>query len=175
MVAYDSTGLVFAIAAPSADAQQYHVHLYDARNYSGGAFAELTVAQSDLVVALEQHSLPAERATAAWKSMEFNRAGDRILVSAERGLAIVLDGFEGTIQRVMVEEGDGTAVCCFTSDDKTVLQGGNPDGSISCWNIEMGTVQKKLTGHVGPVKCIASNPMYTQIASSCTQTALWTW
>lgn len=175
LVAYDSTGLVFCIAAKDDQQQQYFLHLYDARNYGGGAFAELKVTRANLMAAIEQQpGISPYGADSLWKSVQFNKAGDRLLVAAERGMAFVLDGFEGTVLQVIETKSDADAVCCFATDDSTVLLG-NDDGSISCWSVKTWTMEKKLAGHLGPVKYIASNPKYTQFASSCSQTALWTW
>jgi COMPASS component SWD2 len=182
---FDSTGLVFAIAAAMADDSKeagHYLHLYDARNYAAGAFAELKVAREDLEKAIQSHAAAtisqeraAELSRADWASMQFNASGNQILVGAGQGMSIVLDGFEGTVQRVLVDRpSSASSCCCFTSDDKTVLQG-NDDGSITCWSVESGTVVKRLEGHPGPVTCVAANPMYTQIASACANTALWTW
>jgi COMPASS component SWD2 len=181
LAAFDSTGLVFAVTAAMAGGMGHYLHLYDARNYSAGAFAELKVTQLDLETAIQSHvSVDPDRARELsqvdWMSMEFNVSGNQIMIGAEKGMCVLLDGFEGTVQRVLVgpKSTDRDAVSCYTPDDMTVLQG-NDDGSISCWNVATGTITKTLTGHPGPVTCIAANPKYTQIASACTQTALWTW
>jgi len=112
--------------------------------------------------------------------MKFNKSGKQILVTTESGLVIMVDGYDGKVTNVFLSEGangaPGTqpAAACFTSDDQTVLCG-NEDGTISCWDVATGSLVKKLKGHVGHVACIASNPKYAQIASSCTNTALWLW
>ena len=154
-----------------------YLHLYDARNYAAGAFAELTVSQSSIENAIkQQQTIAADRAAqmskTEWKSIEFNVQGSRILVTGDRGLALLLDGFAGTVQRSISSEGGMSA--CFTPDDKTVLMG-NQDGSISCWNVLTGTVVKKLEGHTGSVGAIAANPKFQMFASCCSNTALWQW
>lgn len=94
---------------------------------------------------------------------------------------IIVDGYDGSITNVFFAEGlDGTpmsgvtAGACFTSDGNTVLVG-NANGTISCYDAINGTMVKQLKGHVGAVGCIESNPKYAQIASSCTNTAIWLW
>lgn len=178
---YDSTGLVFAVMAAMSGAKGHYVHLYDARNYSEGPFSEMKVSQSDLETAIQSHvSATPDRvkslSQADWTSIQFNLPGNQILIGAEQGMCILLDGFEGTVQRVLVEprETKRSAVCCFASDDRTVLQG-NYDGTISCYNVDTGTVVQTLQGHPGPVNAIASNPRMCQIVSACMQTALWCW
>jgi WD40 repeat protein len=112
--------------------------------------------------------------TADWSSLQFNESGNQILVGTEKGMSIVLDGFEGAVQRVFTGTSQRPAVSCITSDDKTLLMG-NDDGSVTGWSLESGTMLKRLEGHTGPVKSIASNPKYAQFASCCKQTALWVW
>jgi WD40 repeat protein len=184
MAQYDSTGLVIAISTMMKNQAGHHLHMYDARNYQAGAFAELKVLRTDVETAIAQHVNvavipPANVAglgPCVWKSLQFNKGGDRLLVRAEKGLTLLLDGFDGTVQKAFCT-GRPTArdaVACFASDDKTVLQG-NDDGSITCWDIDTGMNIRTLSGHIGPVSCLASNPKYTQLASSCSQTALWIW
>ena len=157
------------------------MHLYDARQHSSGGFAELQVQQTDLEKAIQsQGTVTPDRASelsrATWNSIEFNASGNQLIVGTEKGMSIVLDGFEATVQRVFCPamKTDRAAVSCFTPDDKTVLQG-NDDGSITCYNAETGSVVKKLEGHNGPVSCIRPNPKFAQFASCCSSTALWTW
>lgn len=178
MARFDATGLVFAISTAMKENAGNYLHMYDARNYGAGAFAELKVMREDVEKALQ--SIPSANAVGLsqcrWKSLQFNQSGDRVLVGAEKGLSLLLDGFEGTVQRAVSSTHPTTrdAVACFSADDKTILQG-NDDGSINCLDIASGNVVKTLTGHLGPVTCIAANPKFAQVASSCSQTALWVW
>jgi WD40 repeat protein len=118
-----------------------------------------------------------ELGNADWTGVKFNKSGKHLLVTTNKGSALLLDGYDGSIVHVFVGEGDNLKqpmAACFSSDDKTILAG-NSNGTISCWDAESGELIKKLEGHVGRVGCIASNPKYAQIASSCTNTALWLW
>jgi COMPASS component SWD2 len=182
LVAFDYTGLVFAVtAAMTGETKGYYLHLYDARNHVAGAFAELKILDQDLEIAIQSHiNVEPDRAKelrqAPWKSIQFNVAGDRILIRTGNGMSIILDGFTGAIQRIIGGQypTERNTVSCFTPDDETLLMGNN-DGTISCWNIQSGSVIKTLTGHIGPVSCLAANPKYNQIASACSQTAIWNW
>jgi WD40 repeat protein len=178
---FDSTGLVFAVSASIAGGKGQYVHLYDARQYGAGGFAELTVSPEGVGSAIaSQIGGPAVNeysSTAPWTSLVFNASGNQLLAGTTEGLAIILDGFEATVQRVVAPNtklSDAGAVCCFTSDDKTVLLG-NLDGSISCYNVDTGTVVKSLMGHTGPISAIAANPKFAQFASACSNTAMWSW
>jgi WD40 repeat protein len=153
-----------------------YVHLYDARNYAQGAFCEFKIAHSALETAIQKQDGFAGNAADMAKQqitfMSFNASGNQLLVTGNDGLAFLLDGFEGTIQKSLCSQGALSA--CYTPDDKTVLMG-NKDNTISCWNVDKGNVVKHLGGHTGPVSCVAANPTKEMFASSCTSTALWLW
>jgi COMPASS component SWD2 len=183
VAAFDSTGLVFcASAAMSGDPGSHYVHLYDARNYSGGAFAEFKVLKSDLEKSILSHvSMDVSRASllsqSIFRSVQFNLSGSSIMIGTDNSLIILIDGYEGNIQRVIYDaknSSDRPAVASFSSDDKTVLCG-NENGTITCWDLGSGLAVKQLEGHLGPVNCIAMNPKFVQMASACTQTAIWRW
>jgi len=64
LAAFDSTGLVFAVTAPmaanstaasAAGGGGQHLHLYDAQNYTSGAFTEWQVTWSALEQCMPQH------------------------------------------------------------------------------------------------------------------------
>jgi COMPASS component SWD2 len=168
---FDSTGMVFAVMAGMAGGHGHYVHLYDARNYSGGAFSELQVLTTAVREAMTTHrvsSPPAEPLT--FNSLKFNLSGNRMLAQSDQGLAVVLDGYEGTVQRIFQSESSSRGtVSCFTPDDQSLLMGAE-DGTINCWNIQSGIHVKQLKGNTGPVRAIDCNPKYQQIASSCTST-----
>ena len=181
LAVFDGSGLVFGIAAQKKDLSGHYLHLYDARNYNAGAFAELQVPAESLAKKIEEVGVPNARATALaqqpWHSMKFNVSGNQILVTGGECLCVLLDGFEGMVQKALMNPSTiqrKAGVACFSADDQYVLSG-KEDGNIDCWNVASGSVLKTLVGHNGPVSCIASNPMYAQFASSCRETALWIW
>ncbi len=121
--------------------------------------------------------IASDLSNAEWNSIKFNTSGKHLLVSSKKASAYMLDGYDGSVVNVFVGSGEklkDPMPVCFSSDDKTVL-GGNSNGTISCWDANDGELIKTLEGHVGRVTCIASNPKFAQIASSCTNTALWLW
>lgn len=181
LAVFDSTGLVFAASAAMAGGQGHYVHLYDARNHEAGAFCEFKIAMTSIEESIVSHTgsrRAAELARSAMTSLEFNLSGSQILAGFDNGLALVINGYEGHIERVVAENnGAGShrpAVVAFTPDDRTILCG-NEDGSIDCWDFASGTRVKHLTGHASPVTCVAANPKFSQLASTCSQTALWLW
>ena len=95
-----------------------------------------------------------------------------MLVTGQNGLVVVLDGYEGTIQRSFSSTGVNCA--CWTPDDKTVLTG-NDEGHILCWNVDTGAMIRKLEGHPGSVSWVGVNAKYNLFASCDANTALWIW
>lgn len=181
LAVFDGSGLVFGIAAQKSDLSGHYLHLYDARNYGAGAFAELQVPAEALVKTMEEKGITSARAATLaqqpWHSLTFNVSGNQILVTGGEGLCVLLDGFEGTVQKALMHPDNAqskAAVACFSTNDQYVLSG-KEDGNIDCWNLASGTVFKTLKGHNGPISCIAANPKYTQFASSSRETALWIW
>ena len=181
LAVFDASGLIFGIAAQKKDLSAHYLHLYDARNYSAGAFAELSVSAESLSKKMQDAGLDGTRAATLaqqpWQSMKFNASGNQILVTGGEGLCVLLDGFEGTVQNALMHPSivqKRPAVACFSSDDKYVLSG-KEDGNIDCWNVATSQVQKTLEGHNGAVHCIAANPAYAQFASAYRETALWIW
>lgn len=152
-----------------------YIHLYDVRNFSGGAFSEMQVQSKDVQEAIAtQRIANAPSKPLTWKSIDFNLSGNRILVESDEGLTLVLDGYEGTVQRIFQSTAGNSTCACFTPDDQSVLIA-NDAGSIDCWNVQARTMVKTLEGHLGPVGALQCNPKYSQIASSCTNTSLWIW
>jgi COMPASS component SWD2 len=144
----------------------------------------MTVERSKLLSAIQNKVPSSEVASqlcdSEWKRMQFNKSGKQILVTTNSGLIVMVDGYNGSITNVFVSDGckgntpsrKTSAPACFSEDDNTVFCG-NEDGSISCLDATTGVLVKKLEGHVGGVTCIATNPKFQQIASTCTNTAIW--
>jgi WD40 repeat protein len=150
------------------------IHLYDARNFTGGAFSEMKVLTKDLESAMATHRVSSRADSVAWKAISFNGSGNQMLVQADPGLAILLDGYEGTILKIFESKTSKGTVSCFTPDDQYVLMG-TEAGTIEVYSVQSGSLVKTLEGHLGPVTALACNPKYAQIASSCSNTCLWIW
>lgn len=178
---FDSTGMVFGVSAQTADAQL--INLYDARNYGAGPFSEMKVTQASIDSAVQGTGLSPKTTVqlsyAPWRSLSFNASGKQLLVLADGGVGFVVDGYEGTIDSVLLAKGAGSSSApplgaCFTPDGQNVL-GGNSDGTVTCWEAKSGKILGTLEGHTGPVRGVACNPKFAQFASSCSNTALWQW
>lgn len=83
----------------------------------------MKVSATDFDQAMTTHRVTPPAGPIEWKSIDFNANGNQILIHADPGLALVLDGYEGTIQRIF-QSSSGTATSsCFTPDDQCVLMG----------------------------------------------------
>jgi COMPASS component SWD2 len=178
---FDHTGMIFTVMAEMPKNDGHYIHLYDARNYGGGAFSEWKITTQSIHDAMKTHRITTkvdDSNSLTINKIDFNSAGDRILCQSKEGIAIIIDGFEGTIQRIFEPSAPLTSkgtVSCFTPDGKSVLMG-NDTGSIDVYDIQSGTIVKQLgsvdNGNdttVG-VTALTCNPKYKQIASSCTNT-----
>lgn len=161
------------------------MHLYDARNFTGGPFAEMKTTRQDIESKVRTCGCTPERAyalsKAEWTSMEFNKSGKQILIGTMGGIALSVDGYEGTLLHAFqAEAGPGGSsnksttpmAACFTPDDASIICG-NDDGTVSCYQADSGLLARKLRGHVDRVGAVAANPKYAQLGSACTNTAVW--
>jgi COMPASS component SWD2 len=175
-VVFDSTGMVFAVMAQQrpSHGDGHYIHLYDARNFQGGAFSEMSISNQALLDAMAAHHISTPySSTITLNKIDFNVSGNRMLVQSDQGLAFVLDGYDGNVQRV-VAPGDSSSsgtVSCFTPDDQSVLLGSD-HGCIDVYDIASGACIKQMEGHPpsSRINAIACNPKYQQIASSCRST-----
>jgi len=172
LATFDSSGLVFAIAAAKENGKDYLLNLYDARNFSGGSFSDLEVTHDALSSNAQTHASNAALANGDWKSLSFNKAGSRIVVGNDMGATFLLDGYEGTVLRTFVGAVNQPAVSCITGDDRSLLVA-EGDGSISCWELESGVMKKRVEAHPESIRCLAANPKHAQFASAAKETALW--
>lgn len=165
VASFDATGLVFSVGATLPDG--HHIHLYDARNASAGAFDEFLITPSTIQqqVAIGNTTL---------KSLQFSPSGNQMLMGTNEGVSFLLDGFKGTIQKAIGTPNEPSVVC-FASDDTTVLEG-RAGGIVACWNAQSGQgIQSLTTGSPQPITAVASNPKFKQIASGGNDIALWIW
>ena len=186
---FDGTGLVYGVAMQSGDGSCHNVHLYDARKYSVGPFAEFKLMRSSVRESLSsKNGFSSESAemmslTATWNNMQFSADGKDILISCDHGIALTMDGYTGLLKHVYVREdvlpseaeNIPAAVACYTPDDKSILIGGSNDGVVRCYDSQgEGTLQFELSGgHVGRVSRIACSPRISVIATGSIYTGLW--
>lgn len=187
IVAYDATGMVFAVGIN----QYSRILLYDQANYDKAPF--LTIPLEDPTLALI--SYPPR--PICMTSMSFSLNGKYLLVGCSGNAHYVLDAFDGALiakleghsglERKSInvqlgiepQKGISGEEVCWTPDSKYVVSG-SLDGKIVIWDLqnlpqraeaERGKhplrVQPMtaLDGHPGPARCVKFNPRFAMMCS----------
>ncbi|KAL6937331.1 member of Set1p complex, histone methyl transferase [Hanseniaspora osmophila] len=153
-VAYDPSGLVFALGNPSGN----EIGLYNIKSLRDLPF---------LVIKLDR------RFENQWNKLEFSNCGRYILVSGTSGKQLVLDAFDGTqlftlqgVKPFPYREFIDSGSACFTPDGNSVL-GTSYDGRIAVWDINNALSDRNLNPivNISGVKdssprCIKFNPKH---------------
>jgi len=195
IIAYDSSGIVFAVAV-----NNYHrILLYDQANYDKAPF---------LVIELEDPSLL--RVTYPPRpiyitSMSFSSNGQYLLIGCSGNAHYVLDAFHGSMiakleghtglerksmgapQIIEPTKGISGEEVSWTPDSKYVL-GGSLDGRVFIWDLQnlphRSESDRKLPpirvaplvaleGHPGPSRCVKFNPRFAMMCTAGNELAFW--
>jgi COMPASS component SWD2 len=188
VVAYDATGLVFAVAVNHYS----RILLYDQANFDKAPFLVITLEDPSLSLV----SYPPRPIYIT--SMSFSSNGKYLLVGCSGDAHYVLDAFEGHLlakleghiglerkksgAALSIEpvKGSSGEEVCWTPDSKYVI-GGSLDGKLLVWDMQnlptkTGTIDLRvhpmriqaytaLDGHPGPSRCVRFNPRF---AMACT-------
>jgi COMPASS component SWD2 len=191
VVAYDASGVVFAVAVN----QYSRILLYAQANFDKAPFLTITLEDSTLSLV----SYPPR--PIYMTSMSFSSNGKFLLVGCSGDAHYILDAFDGHLlakleghvgleRRKMgaslsiepVKGSSGEEVS-WTPDSKYVV-GGSLDGKICVWDVQnLQTVPSQgesnlqlplvtLEGHPGPTRCVKFNP---RLAMMCTAGAELVW
>lgn len=189
IVAYDSTGVVFAVAVN----RYSRILLYDQANFDKAPF--LTITLEDLSLSLVSFPPRAIYIT----SMAFSSNGKYLLVGCSGDAHYVMDAFEGHLLAKLVgyaslerrrpdtqlsiepQRGCSGEEVSWTPDSKYVV-GGGVDGRICVWDVQdleekTGPIDLKATprrlqpitkidGHPGPSRCVKFNPRLAMMATA---------
>ena len=98
----------------------------------------MKVLTKDVEQALAASSVGTRIDEIVWKTISFNASGNQMMVHADPALVIILDGFDGTVQRILESKSSKGTVSCFTPDDQFVLLG-TESGTIEVYNVLTGT------------------------------------
>ncbi|KAJ6570164.1 WD40-repeat-containing domain protein [Mycena vulgaris] len=187
IIAYDSTGVVFAVAVNNYS----RILLYDQANFDKAPFLVLV-------------SFPPR--AIYMTSMAFSSNGKYLLVGCSGDAHYIVDAFEGhllakleghvglerrtstTPQTIEPSKGSSGEEVGWTPDSKFVV-GGSLDGKIIIWDMQQlptktGDVDLKaaplrlqpmatLDGHPGPSRCVKFNPRLAMICSAGAELAFW--
>ncbi|EGN99097.1 hypothetical protein SERLA73DRAFT_137242 [Serpula lacrymans var. lacrymans S7.3] len=196
IVAYDTTGVVFAVAVNHYS----RILLYDQANFDKAPF--LTITLEDPTLALVSYPPRPIYMT----SLSFSSNGKYILVGCSGDAHYILDAFEGHLlakleghmglERRRLDapvsidpvKGNSGEEVSWTPDSKYVV-GGSLNGRIIVWDVQhlparTGTPDLKtpptriqplvnLEGHPGPSRCVRFNPRFAMMVTAGAELAFW--
>jgi len=188
IVAYDATGMVFAVAINHYS----RILLYDQANYDKAPFLTITLEDPTLSLISYPPRL------ICMTSMSFSLNGKYLLVGCSGGAHYVLDAFDGVLiakleghiglerknmnipLSIEPQKGISGEEVNWTSDSKYVISG-SLDGKIFVWDLQNlpqrpeGERSKHplriqplvvLDGHPGPSRCVKFNPRLAMMCSA---------
>lgn len=159
-IAYDPSGLVFAIGNPESG----EIGLYDTKQLKNGPFLIIKVNSSF---------------TTAWNKIEFSNDGKYLLLSSSRGTQLILDAMDGTqlfeltgTQPFPIREFTDSGSACFTPDGKFTLAT-DYSGRIGIYN-HADSISGRTLKPLGFIKAvpnscprtIAFNPKYSMFVTA---------
>ncbi|PCH42341.1 WD40 repeat-like protein [Wolfiporia cocos MD-104 SS10] len=196
IVAYDASGLVFAVAVNHYS----RILLYDQANFDKAPFLVITL--EDPTLALISFPPRAIYMT----SLAFSSNGKYLLVGCSGDAHYVLDAFEGhllakleghtglerrkltTPLGIEPQRGCSGEEVSWTPDSKYIMSG-SLDGKIVIWDVQslpikQGPVDLKtppsrlqpiaaLEGHPGPSRCVMFNPRLAMMCTAGAELAFW--
>lgn len=197
IVAYDVSGLVFAVAVNHYS----RILLYDHSQFDRAPF--LTITLEDPTLAFISYPPRAIYMT----SLSFSSNGKYLLVGCSGDAHYIIDAFEGHLlakleghaglERLRMDnplsiepvKGNSGEEVSWTPDSKFVV-GGSLDGKILVWdlqnlqtrenqpiNLQARPEQIKpmvtLDGHPGPTRCVKFNPRFAMMCTAGQELAFW--
>ncbi|KAH7911341.1 WD40-repeat-containing domain protein [Hygrophoropsis aurantiaca] len=196
IVAYDTTGVVFAVAVNNYS----RVLLYDQANFDKAPF--LTITLEDPTLALVSYPPRPIYMT----SLSFSSNGKYLLVGCSGDAHYILDAFEGHLlakleghvglerrrldapQSIDPVKGSSGEEVSWTPDSKYVV-GGSLNGRIAIWDMQnlptrSGPLDLKvpptriqplanIDGHPGPARCVRFNPRLAMMVTAGAELAFW--
>ncbi|KAF8072024.1 WD40-repeat-containing domain protein [Lyophyllum atratum] len=196
IIAYDATGIVFAVAVNHYS----RILLYDQNNYDKAPF--LTITLEDPTLSLISYPPRPIYMT----SMSFSSNGKFLLVGCSGDAHYIMDAYEGHLLAKLeghvglerrsisappsIEPAKGSSgeEVSWTPDSKYVV-GGSLDGKVLVWDVQSlqtktGPIDLKapptriqplvsLDGHPGPSRCVKFNPRVAMLCTAGSELAFW--
>ncbi|KAL0954652.1 hypothetical protein HGRIS_003604 [Hohenbuehelia grisea] len=196
IIAYDATGVVFAVAVNHYS----RILMYDQANFDKAPFLVITLEDPTLSLI----SYPPR--PIYMTSLSFSSNGKYLLVGCSGDAHYVVDAFEGHLlakleghtglerrkmgQPPSIEPSKGSSgeEVTWTPDSKYVVSG-SLDGRIFVWDVQnlptrTGDVDLKISptkiqplvtldGHPGPSRCVKFNPRFAMMCSAGAELAFW--
>ncbi|KZT07698.1 WD40 repeat-like protein [Laetiporus sulphureus 93-53] len=196
VVAYDASGLVFAVGVNHYS----RILLYDQANFDKAPFLVITLEDPTLALI----SFPPRMIYMT--SLSFSTNGKYLLVGCSGDAHYILDAFEGHLLAKLVghvglerrkmgtqigiepQRGCSGEEVSWTPDSKYIVSG-SLDGKVIVWDVQylpmkQGPVDLKanplvfkpfasLEGHPGPSRCVRFNPRFAMMCSAGAELAFW--
>ncbi|OCB84770.1 WD40 repeat-like protein [Sanghuangporus baumii] len=197
LVAYDNSGLVFAVAINTF----CRILLYDMNNFDKEPFLTMTLEDP----LLKLISFPPRQIYMT--SLAFSSNGKYLLVGTSGNAHYILDAYEGHLlakleghvgmERVRMEatvglnptKGISGEEVTWTPDSKFVISG-SLDGKVCIWDVQNLPIRVNepidlnrnpmvlqplatLDGHPGPSRCVRFNPRIAMMATAGSELAFW--
>ncbi|CAA7266918.1 unnamed protein product [Cyclocybe aegerita] len=196
IVAYDATGMVFAVAVNHYS----RILLYDQANFDKAPFITITLDDPTLA----RISFPPR--PIFMTSLTFSANGKYLLVGCSGAAHYVLDAFDGTMiakleghvglerkslnvqQSIEPTKGISGEEVSWTPDSKYVISG-SLDGRVFIWDIQNIPPQRPdserqsspmrlqpltvLDGHPGPSRCVKFNSRFAMMCTAGHELAFW--
>ncbi|KAI0833258.1 WD40-repeat-containing domain protein [Trametes gibbosa] len=196
VVAYDASGLVFAVGVN----QYSRILLYDQANFDKAPF--MTVTLEDPTLSLVSFPPRAIYMT----SLAFSTDGKYLLVGCSGDAHYIMDAFDGYLlakleghiglerrkldipPNIEPSKGCSGEEVSWTPDSKFVVSG-SLDGKIYIWDVQILPQAPKpidlkshplrllplaaLEGHPGPSRCVKYNPRFAMLCSAGVELAFW--
>ncbi|KAH8549490.1 WD repeat domain 82-like protein [Umbelopsis sp. PMI_123] len=165
-IAFDPSGLTFAVGLNSNT-----IKIYDVKTFDKGPFATWT---------LSDHQSPQGFPT--WTSLKFTNDGKNILITTVGNTHYLVDAFEGHLKQrfeghIGLQSPDNGGCDAGLSPDGRFVFAGSQDGSLCVWDIENPSMDNKpikiLKTEEAPLSCFGFNPKYTMMVTGHEQLALW--
>lgn len=153
VVEYDPLGVAFACASPNNI-----IKLFDLRGLEKGPFVTFKLAHEPVDIL----------------SIQFSDNGNCLLLTTNTNTCFLLDAFDGhLIQKYTIKnECQAKIGASFTPDSQYVTIA-TDNGKINVWPVGKAEMIASYEGHTSPVSCLQWNPKFQQLASACSNTALW--
>ena len=117
---YDAEAMVFAVYSDDG-----YIRLFDSREVSNGPFIKFHLFRKEIVSkiggSLEAHGLPLEELYVT--KIQFSRDGSLLLVMTNINAMIILDSYEGQLNRIHCSFNEGRLGAGFSADGQFIAMG----------------------------------------------------
>lgn len=125
LAAYDPSGMVFAVACPSAGS----ILLYDLRQFDKAPFTTIDIIE-------QVRHIDPQHLVRGWTKLEFSNDGQSLLLGTKGSGHFLLDAFEGTLKAYLHKPHGGTRRLAPGEAGATTANGGSTNSSSDSSRID---------------------------------------